>query len=149
MRRPLALLCLCLLALLPTLGQATPDVLRVASGNESMPALAPLVDQYQADTGNKVLLIQGDSATLATEIAQGAAFDLFFSDDGSARQLNAQGLGEPAQTYACKTQPRQYTVLVQGPRHVLAERFLAYLRAHRETLRQAGYQLPSDPGCGP
>lgn len=146
MRLP-TLLCLSLLAL-PGLSQATPDVLRVASAHQPMPLLERLVDQYQLDTGNKVLLIEGNDTELGGEIAQGAAFDMFFPDDqASAAQLHANGRGEAPATYACDAQARRYLVLVEGPRHALAERFIVYLRQHPEALRQAGYALPGEGSC--
>lgn len=146
MRRP-ALFCLALLACLPGLSQATPDVLRVASAHQPMAALEALADQYQLDTGNKVLLIEGDNAELAGDIAQGAAFDLFFADNGatSVQALHAKGRGEAPQAYACQPQAQYYQVLVQGPRRELAERFFSYLNAHPEALGKAGFQFA---GCG-
>jgi len=148
MRLP-TLICLTLLAL-PGLSQATPDVLRVASAHQPMPLLERLVDQYQLDTGNKVLLIEGNDTELGGDIAQGAAFDMFFPDDrAAAAQLHAKGRGEAPATYACNGQARQYLVLVEGPRRELAERFLGYLRQHPQALREAGYTMPGEPGCTP
>lgn len=137
MRRLLTILGLSLLCLLPLAGQATPDVLRVAAGHQPMPALQALVDRYQRETGNKVLLIEGSSATLADEIAGGTPYDLFFADDGaSATRLHNGGLGEPPQTYACGAPAPQYLVLVRGARRELAQRFLDYLRVQPDSLLQ-------------
>jgi len=148
MRLP-TFLCLPLLAL-PGLSQATPDVLRVASAHHPMPLLERLVDQYQLDTGNKVLLIEGSDAELGGDIAQGAAFDMFFPDDqASAVRLHAKGRGEAPATYACDAQPRQYLVLVEGSRQALAERFVGYLRQHPQALSEAGFTPAGEPGCKP
>ncbi|MED5608659.1 MULTISPECIES: substrate-binding domain-containing protein [unclassified Pseudomonas] len=143
MRRFLIPLLLMCSALLPSIGQATPDVLRVASGHQPMAALEALADQYQLQTGNKVLLIEGDSAELARDIGQGMPFDLFFADDGAhgVQALHAQGRGEAPRPYACAPQAQYYLVLVEGPRHVLAERFFSYLKAHPEALAKAGFHF--------
>lgn len=142
-----ALFCLILLGGLPGLALATPDVLRVASAQWPMAALEALADQYQLETGNKVLLIEGGASALAGDIAQGAAFDLFFADDGavSVQALYAKGRGEAPQAYACEPQAQYYQVLVQGPRRQLAERFFGYLKAHPEALGKAGFRFG---GCG-
>ena len=143
MRRFLIPLLLACSALLPSLGQATPDVLRVASGHQPMAALEALADQYQLQTGNKVLLIEGDSAELARDIGQGMAFDLFFADDGahSVQALHTRGRGEAPLPYACAPHAQYYQVLVEGPRRELAERFFSYLKAHPEALAKAGFQF--------
>ncbi|MNO95262.1 molybdate ABC transporter periplasmic molybdate-binding protein [compost metagenome] len=143
-RLPLLLLSL-FLPLLPAVSQATPDVLRVASGSQIMRTLEPLVDQYQMETGNKVLLIDGPSDQMADEIAQGALYDMYFADDSAGPQkLHAMGRGETPHTYACR---QQYVVLVEGPRHELAERFIEYFDAHGEMLTKAGYHLPEQASC--
>ncbi|MNN52024.1 molybdate ABC transporter periplasmic molybdate-binding protein [compost metagenome] len=145
MRRLLTLLLLACLPLLPAISQATPDVLRVATGSQFMKTLEPLVDQYQMETGNKVLLIDGPSDEMAAQIEQGMPFDMYFADDSVGPQkLHALGRGEAPKTYALGKNAQQYVVLVEGPRHELAERFIKYFDAHREMLRKAGYRLPGE-----
>ncbi|MDF3937171.1 substrate-binding domain-containing protein [Pseudomonas citronellolis] len=143
MRRVLIPLLLSCSALLPSLVQATPDVLRVASGHQPMAALEALADQYQLQTGNKVLLIEGDSRELAGDIGDGMPFDLFFADDGAAsvQALHAKGRGEAPLAYACAPQAQYVQVLVEGPRRELAERFFDYLKTQPEALAKAGFHF--------
>ncbi|MOA06053.1 hypothetical protein D3C78_1256740 [compost metagenome] len=110
-----------------------------------MKTLEPLVDQYQMETGNKVLLIDGPSDEMAAQIEQGMPFDMYFADDSVGPQkLHALGRGEAPKTYALGKNAQQYVVLVEGPRHELAERFIKYFDAHREMLHKAGYRLPGE-----
>src|SRR5262245_56076891 len=115
MRRLLALFMFVCLPLLPAVSQATPDVLRVATGSQFMKTLEPLVDQYQMDTGNKVLLIDGPSDEMTEQIQQGMPYDMYFGDDSvGAQKLHALGRGEAPKIYAIGKQAQQYVVLVEG-----------------------------------
>ncbi|MFS2123927.1 substrate-binding domain-containing protein [Pseudomonas sp. Pseusp97] len=119
MRRPLLLLAL---LFLPFASHAGPDVLRVGASNELMAMLEPLVDQYQIETRNKVLLIGGDEAELAEQVRQGTPYDLLLTplhqSDKQARPLK------------CKVRSMQKLTLVKGERRALATDFVQYLRKH-------------------
>src|SRR5471032_668016 len=80
-RRAFALL-VAALALLPCAASSQPaagvTVFAAASLTDSLKGIA---DAYQAKTGSKITLSFGASSTLARQIEQGAAADLFFSAD--------------------------------------------------------------------
>ncbi|MFV3366640.1 substrate-binding domain-containing protein [Pseudomonas sp. NY15435] len=119
MRRPLLLLAL---LLLPFASQAGPDVLRVGASNDLMPMLEPLVDQYQIDTRNKVLLIGGGEEELAEQVRQGTPYDLLLTPLHSS--------DKPAQVVECKARSMQKLTLVKGERRALATDFVEYLGKH-------------------
>lgn len=119
MRRPLLLLAL---LLLPFASHAGPDVLRVGASNELMPMLEPLVDQYQIETRNKVLLIGGGADELADQVRQGTPYDLLLTP--------LSNTDKQAQPVECKAHPMQKLTLVKGERRVLATDFVEYLRKH-------------------
>lgn len=119
MRRPLLLLAL---LFLPFASQAGPDVLRVGASDELMSILEPVVDQYQLDTHNKVLLIGGEEADLAEQVRQGTPYDLLLTPLHSA--------DKKAQPVKCKVRTMQKLTLVKGERRALATDFVAYLRKH-------------------
>jgi ABC-type molybdate transport system substrate-binding protein len=119
MRRPLLLLPL---LLLPLTSHAGPDVLRVGASDELMPILEPVVDRYQIETHNKVLLIGGEEADLAKQVRQGTPYDLLLTPLHSA--------DKKAQPVKCKVRTMQKRTLVKGERRALATDFVAYLRKH-------------------
>lgn len=119
MRRPLLLLAL---LLLPLATHAGPDVLRVGASNELMPMLEPLVDQYQIETRNKVLLIGGGDDELAEQVRQGTPYDLLLTPLHSS--------DKPTQALECKARSLQKRTLVKGERRALAKDFVDYLRKH-------------------
>lgn len=71
------------LAALPAFAQQT---LRLAAAADLQPVLPPLLDAFQHQTGIQVLASYQSSATLATQIIQGAPFDLFMAADLSFPQ---------------------------------------------------------------
>ncbi|MFV3304720.1 substrate-binding domain-containing protein [Pseudomonas sp. NY15181] len=129
MRRLPSLLILPLLLSLPLLGQAGPDVLRVGASQALMPTLEPLVDRYQIETRNKVLLIGGDDEALGEQVHQGTPYDLLFSEQPAPlTHLHHQGHGEKPRPVGCTAQPMQELTLVRGERQALATHFLDYLK---------------------
>ncbi|MFR0689473.1 substrate-binding domain-containing protein [Enterobacterales bacterium AE_CKDN230030158-1A_HGKHYDSX7] len=119
MRRPLLLLAL---LFLPFASQAGPDVLRVGASNALMPLLEPLVDQYQIETRNKVLLIGGGEAELAEQVRQGTPYDLLLTP------LHSADKASPA--VQCNARSIQKLTLVKGERRALATDFVGYLKKH-------------------
>jgi len=122
MRRQLALLALPLLFSLPLASQAGPDVLRVGASNDLMSTLEPLVDHYQIETRNKVLLIGADAGELAEQVRQGTPYDLLLTPLHSS--------DKEAQPLDCKARSMQKLTLVKGERRALATDFVEYLRKH-------------------
>jgi len=119
MHRPLLLLTL---LFLPLASHAGPDVLRVGASNELMPILEPVVDRYQLDTHNKVLLIGGTASELAEQVRQGTPYDLLLTP--------LQHADTQAQTIKCKARTMQELSLVKGERRALATDLIGYLRKH-------------------
>jgi molybdate transport system substrate-binding protein len=69
--------------------------LRVAAAADLQPVLPSLVSQFERSSGAKVAVSYASSATLATQILNGAPFDLFLSADRSFPQkIVAAGLAE-------------------------------------------------------
>lgn len=131
MRRLLSLITLPLLLSLPLIGHAGPDVLRVGASETLMPILEPLVDSYQIDTHNKVLLIGGGSDELGEQVRQGGAYDLLITEQPTVlTHLHHQGHGEKPRTIGCSAHSMQELTLVRGERHGLATHFLDYLKQH-------------------
>ena len=131
MRRLLSLFALPLLLSLPLAGHAGPDVLRIGASQALMPTLEPLVDRYQLDTHNKVLLIGGADEELGEQVRQGTPYDLLLSaQPAPLTHLHHQGHGEKPLPVGCKAQPMQELTLVRGERHELAIHFLDYLKQH-------------------
>ncbi|QJP06360.1 substrate-binding domain-containing protein [Pseudomonas multiresinivorans] len=119
MRRPLLLLAL---LLVPFASQAGPDVLRVGASNELMSTLEPLVDQYQIETRNKVLLIGGSESELTEQVRQGTPYDLLLTP--------LHNTARPSQAIECKARSMQRLTLVKGERRALATDFVDYLSKH-------------------
>jgi molybdate transport system substrate-binding protein len=68
----------------PSAAQSTPSAqpLRIAAAADLQPVLPALMDAYKSQhAGAEVRVSYGSSATLATQIEQGAPFDLFLSAD--------------------------------------------------------------------
>lgn len=96
---------LVLLALAPCSAQ-TP--LRVAAAADLEPVLPPLLEQFRQSTGIRVEATFQASAVLATQIQNGAPFDLFLSADLSyPKRLIDAGLADAAGT-ADSTTPIVY-----------------------------------------
>lgn len=131
MRRLPSLFALPLLLSLPLLGHADPDVLRVGASEALMPALESLVDRYQIETHNKVLLIGGGDEELGEQVRQGTPYDVLLSEQAAPlARLHQQGHGEKPHAAGCKAQPMQELMLVRGERQALATHFLDYLKQH-------------------
>jgi molybdate transport system substrate-binding protein len=82
------------LFLAPLSGQAP---LRVAAAADLEPALPPILDQFQRATGIHADATYQSSATLATQIENGAPFDVFLSADRSfPKRLIDDGLADAA-----------------------------------------------------
>lgn len=119
MRRPLLLLAL---LFLPFASHAGPDVLRVGASTELMPILEPLVDQYQIQTRNKVLLIGDNEGELAEQARQGTPYDLLLTP--------LHNTAKPSQAVKCKARSMQKLTLVKGERRALVTDFVDYLSKH-------------------
>jgi len=82
------------LFLAPLSGQAP---LRVAAAADLEPALPPILDQFQRATGIHADATYQSAATLATQIENGAPFDVFLSADRSfPKRLIDDGLADAA-----------------------------------------------------
>jgi molybdate transport system substrate-binding protein len=82
------------IAPLKTEGQQN-KVLRIAAAADLEPVLPPLMAEFQNRTGVKVQAAYASSATLATQIVNGAPFDLFLAADLSfPRKVIAAGLAD-------------------------------------------------------
>ncbi|MCP8463018.1 substrate-binding domain-containing protein [Pseudomonas sp. ZM23] len=131
MRRLLCLFAFPLLLSLPLVSHAGPDVLRVGASEALMPTLEPLVDRYQIETRNKVLLIGGGTDELGEQVRQGTPYDVLISEQAAAlTHLHHQGHGEKPRPVACQARPMQELTLVRGERRALASHFLDYLEHH-------------------
>ncbi|HUZ03973.1 MAG TPA: molybdate ABC transporter substrate-binding protein [Acidobacteriaceae bacterium] len=74
---------------------AAQTTLRVAAAADLQPVLPPLVTQFEHATGMQVAVSYASSATLATQILNGAPFDVFLAADQSFPQrVIAGGLAD-------------------------------------------------------
>lgn len=90
--RPLILALTVLLAVAPAAGAQTPPVVQIAAAADLRYVLGELASTFEQDHRARILLTFGSSGQLATQIEQGAPFDLFFSaDDVSVRRLAERG----------------------------------------------------------
>src|ERR1700744_3692556 len=64
----------------------TPQTLHLAAAADLQPVLPPILDDFEHQTGIHVLASYQSSATLATQIIDGAPFDLFMAADLSFPQ---------------------------------------------------------------
>jgi molybdate transport system substrate-binding protein len=97
-RRLLPVLLSAAIALLPGATQAQQRTMRLAAAADLQPVLPPVLAQFEQRTGIHVEASYQSSATLATEIANGAPYDLFMAADLSFPQrVIAGGRGESAQ----------------------------------------------------
>jgi molybdate transport system substrate-binding protein len=73
----------------------TAKELRVAAAADLQPVMPTLAAEYEKATGVKLVVSYGSSATLATQILNGAPIDIFFAADASfPQQIVAAGLAE-------------------------------------------------------
>jgi molybdate transport system substrate-binding protein len=74
---------------------------RVAAAADLQPVLPGIVTDFEQKTGRHVDVSYASSATLATQILNGAPFDLFLSADmGFAQKVADAGLSDPPLPYA-------------------------------------------------
>lgn len=93
--RALLLIATLAFAFSPSIFAQTP--LRVAAAADLQPVLPPILDQFKQSTGIQVDSTFQASATLTTQIQNGAPFDLFFSADMDfPKRLIDAGLADAA-----------------------------------------------------
>ena len=91
----------CLLTLASAFAPAQSATLRVAAAADLQPVLPQIVTDFEQKTGKHVVVSYGASATLATQILNGAPFDLFLSADLSfAQKVADAGLSDAPLPYA-------------------------------------------------
>jgi molybdate transport system substrate-binding protein len=72
----------------------------VAAASDLGFAVKEIITDFERETGNKVRLSLGSSGTFATQISNGAPFDVFLSADVSyPQELERKGLTEPNTTF--------------------------------------------------
>jgi molybdate transport system substrate-binding protein len=72
----------------------------IAAAADLSSALTEIVARYKAETGRNIKLTFGSSGNLATQIRNGAPFDIFFSaDEEYPKQLAADGLADANSLY--------------------------------------------------
>ena len=99
LRRPLTIIALLILIFTAPL-IAVADDLSVAAASDLQFVFPELARQFEAKTGNKVKVSFGSSGNFATQIKNGAPFDLFFSADITyPKDLELAGLIEPGTLY--------------------------------------------------
>jgi molybdate transport system substrate-binding protein len=98
MRNPWFYFVIGLLLLTPA-AQAADGIL-IAAAADLQYALPQLVQQFEKQTGQKVTVSFGSSGNFASQIENGAPFDLFFSADlAYPKHLDTAGLIEPGSIY--------------------------------------------------
>jgi molybdate transport system substrate-binding protein len=89
---------LIILLLVPA-AQAADEIV-IAAAADLQFAMPEVVTQFEKETGQKVRVTFGSSGNFASQIQNGAPFDIFFSADlNYPRQLDAAGLIEPGSIY--------------------------------------------------
>src|SRR5215475_4036153 len=92
MKKILFVICLMCSTSLPS--QAAEVV--VAAASDLGFAVKEIITDFERTTGNKVRLSLGSSGTFATQISNGAPFDVFLSADiAYPQELEKKGLTEP------------------------------------------------------
>jgi molybdate transport system substrate-binding protein len=84
--KPKQILLACLFSLLACNFLAAQTTLRVAAAADLQPVLPSLVAQFEQSTGMHLAVSYASSATLATQILNGAPFDVFLAADKSFPQ---------------------------------------------------------------
>jgi molybdate transport system substrate-binding protein len=83
---------------------ASAQVLRVAAASDLQTALPAIAMQFEKDTGQHVATTFGSSGNFATQIENGAPFDVFMSADiVYPKRLERSGLAEPGSLYEYAT----------------------------------------------
>jgi molybdate transport system substrate-binding protein len=81
--------------------QAARQTIRIAAAADLQPVLPPLLNQFESQTGIHAEASYQSSATLATQIINGAPFDVFMAADmGFPERVVAAGLAEETQPIA-------------------------------------------------
>jgi len=76
------------------------DEIAIAAAADLQFAMPEVIQQYENETGQKVRVTFGSSGNFASQIQNGAPFDIFFSADlNYPKQLDAAGLIEPSSIY--------------------------------------------------
>jgi len=76
------------------------DEVAIAAAADLQFAMPEVIQQYENETGQKVRVTFGSSGNFASQIQNGAPFDIFFSADlNYPKQLDAAGLIEPGSIY--------------------------------------------------
>lgn len=78
MFKRIAVLCLCI-ALCPNLLRAQKTILRIAAAADLQPVLPKFIAEFESQNGIRVEASYASSATLATQILNGAPYDLFLA----------------------------------------------------------------------
>lgn len=134
-----------LLLLFSTTCAAGAQSLRLAVASNFRPAIEALAPEFTRSTGIALIISSGASGQLATQILQGAPFDVFLSaDDQFPARLHAQLGGDPPRTYAHGQlwlvsragAPNWQALLNQNHKIALANPTLAPYGAAAETLMQ-------------
>ncbi len=90
-----------LVLLFPALLPAQSATIKIAAAADLQPVLPSFAAQYEKLTGRHVEVSYASSSTLATQILNGAPFDLFLSADlGFAQKVADAGLSYPPVPYA-------------------------------------------------
>ena len=93
-------LCVSLIMLFLVPAAQAADELSIAAAADLQFAMPEVVQQFEKETGQKVRVTFGSSGNFASQIQNGAPFDIFFSADLSyPKQLDATGLVEPGSIY--------------------------------------------------
>lgn len=101
-RQPILIVCLLVLGVLPCVGraQSKPATLTVAAAADTGPALRDIAREFERQTGAHVNFVLGSSGNLATQIENGAPYDVLMSADiGYARQIETRGRAVPGSLY--------------------------------------------------
>ncbi|MBV8629561.1 MAG: molybdate ABC transporter substrate-binding protein, partial [Silvibacterium sp.] len=81
--------------------QTAHQTLRIAAAADLQPVLPPLLGEFESETGIHAEASFQSSATLATQILNGAPFDIFMAADmGFPERVIAAGLAEETQPIA-------------------------------------------------
>jgi molybdate transport system substrate-binding protein len=89
-----------MLVLLGASTRAQAQQLRVAAAADLQFAMKDLAARYEKQSNQKIEIVYGSSGNFATQIENGAPFDLFFSADSTyPAKLIEQGLADPQSLY--------------------------------------------------
>lgn len=95
------------------------DTIRVAVAANFKPTLAQINQVFEANTGHRVKLTSASSGALASQLLNGAPFDIFFSADEKAPAMVAGKIGATSGGPFCYAQGRLALVGGDGQLHDL------------------------------